>query len=55
MRHIQLLAQSGSLGARTTIVRTTHAAARDAPDWGHLAYHLGGDRFAARIKSGRVL
>ena len=27
----------------------------DAPDWGHLAYHLGGDRFAARIKSGRVL
>jgi imidazolonepropionase len=27
----------------------------DAPDWRHLAYHLGGDRFAARIKSGRVL
>ena len=27
----------------------------DAPDWRHLAYHLGGDRFAARIKSGRML
>jgi imidazolonepropionase len=27
----------------------------DAPDWRYLAYHLGGDRFAARIKSGRVL
>jgi imidazolonepropionase len=27
----------------------------DAPDWRHIAYHLGGDRFAARIKSGRVL
>jgi imidazolonepropionase len=27
----------------------------DAPDWRHLAYHLGGDRFAAKIKSGRVL
>jgi imidazolonepropionase len=27
----------------------------DAPDWRHLAYHLAGDRFAARIKSGRVL
>src|ERR687897_363851 len=27
----------------------------DAPDWRHLAYHLGGDRFAAKIKSGQVL
>jgi imidazolonepropionase len=27
----------------------------DAPDWRHLAYHLGGDRFAARIRSGCVL
>src|SRR5918994_915153 len=27
----------------------------DAPDWRHVTYHLGGDRFAARIKSGRVL
>jgi imidazolonepropionase len=27
----------------------------DAPDWRYLAYHLGGDRFAARIKSGRAL
>jgi imidazolonepropionase len=27
----------------------------DAPDWRHIVYHLGGDRFAARIKSGRVL
>jgi imidazolonepropionase len=27
----------------------------DAPDWRHLAYHLGGDRFAAKIKSGRIL
>jgi imidazolonepropionase len=27
----------------------------DAPDWRHLVYHLGGDRFAARIKAGRVL
>jgi imidazolonepropionase len=27
----------------------------DAPDWRYLAYHLGGDRFAARIKSGWVL
>src|SRR5918992_1143736 len=27
----------------------------DAPDWRYLAYHLGGDRFAARIKAGRVL
>src|SRR5215204_2466876 len=27
----------------------------DAPDWRYLAYHLGGDRFAARIKSGQML
>ena len=27
----------------------------DAPDWRHIAYHLGGDRLAAKIKSGRVL
>jgi imidazolonepropionase len=27
----------------------------DSPDWRHLAYHLGGDRFAAKIKSGRLL
>ena len=27
----------------------------DAPDWRHLAYHLGGDRFAAKIKAGRLL
>jgi imidazolonepropionase len=27
----------------------------DAPDWRHLSYHLGGDRFAARIKSGQIL
>jgi imidazolonepropionase len=27
----------------------------DAPDWRHLAYHLGGDRFSTRIKSGQVL
>jgi len=27
----------------------------DAPDWRYLAYHLGGDRFAARIKRGRKL
>ena len=27
----------------------------DSPDWRHLAYHLGGDRFAARIKAGQVL
>jgi imidazolonepropionase len=27
----------------------------NAPDWRYLAYHLGGDRFAARIKSGRPL
>lgn len=26
----------------------------DAPDWRYLAYHLGGDRFAARIKSGKL-
>lgn len=26
----------------------------DAPDWRYLAYHLGGDRFAAKIKSGRL-
>jgi imidazolonepropionase len=26
----------------------------DSPDWRNLAYHLGGDRFAARIKSGRI-
>jgi imidazolonepropionase len=25
----------------------------DAPDWRHLAYHLGGDRFAAVIKAGQ--
>jgi len=25
----------------------------DAPDWRYLAYHLGGDRFAAVIKAGR--
>lgn len=25
------------------------------PDWRYLAYHLGGDHFAARIKSGQVL
>ncbi len=27
----------------------------DAPDWRYLAYHLGGDRFAAKIKSGQPL
>lgn len=27
----------------------------DAPDWRHIAYHLGGDRFAAKIKSGRII
>jgi len=27
----------------------------DAPDWRYLAYHLGGDRFAARIKCGQPL
>jgi imidazolonepropionase len=27
----------------------------DAPDWRYLAHHLGGDRFAAKIKSGQVL
>jgi imidazolonepropionase len=27
----------------------------DAPDWRHVAYHLGGDRFAAKIKSGRIV
>ncbi|HEX6711125.1 MAG TPA: imidazolonepropionase [Rubrobacter sp.] len=27
----------------------------DAPDWRHVAYHLGGDRFAAKIKSGEIL
>ncbi|MBA3425954.1 MAG: imidazolonepropionase [Rubrobacteraceae bacterium] len=27
----------------------------DAPDWRYLAYHLGGDRFTARIKRGQLL
>lgn len=27
----------------------------DAPDWRYLTYHLGGDRFAARVKSGKLL
>jgi imidazolonepropionase len=27
----------------------------DAPDWRYLAYHLGSDRFAAKVKSGRVV
>jgi len=27
----------------------------DAPDWRHLAYHLGGDRFAAKVKAGRLV
>jgi imidazolonepropionase len=27
----------------------------DAPDWRHLAYHLGGDRFAARVKRGALV
>jgi imidazolonepropionase len=27
----------------------------DAPDWRYLAYHLGGDRFAAVIKAGRPI
>ena len=27
----------------------------DAPDWRYLAYHLGGDRFTATIKAGRVV
>jgi imidazolonepropionase len=27
----------------------------DAPDWRYIAYHLGGDRFTEKIKSGRVL
>lgn len=27
----------------------------DTPDWRHLAYHLGGDRFAAKVKAGRLL
>jgi imidazolonepropionase len=27
----------------------------DAPDWRYLAYHLGGDRFAAVIKAGQLV
>ena len=27
----------------------------DAPDWRYVAYHLGEDRFVAKIKSGRIL
>jgi imidazolonepropionase len=27
----------------------------DTPDWRHVAYHLGGDRFAAKVKSGQVV
>lgn len=27
----------------------------DAPDWRYVAYHLGGDHFATKIKSGRVV
>ncbi len=27
----------------------------DAPDWRYLAYHLGGDRFAAKIKAGQLV
>jgi imidazolonepropionase len=27
----------------------------DAPDWRYLAYHLGGDRFVAKVKSGRMV
>jgi imidazolonepropionase len=27
----------------------------DAPDWRHVTYHLGGDRFAAKVKSGQVV
>jgi imidazolonepropionase len=27
----------------------------DAPDWRHIAYHLGGDRFAAKIKAGHLV
>ena len=27
----------------------------DAPDWRHLAYHLGGDRFAAKVKEGKLV
>jgi imidazolonepropionase len=27
----------------------------DALDWRHVSYHLGGDRFAAKVKSGRLL
>ena len=27
----------------------------DAPDWRHVTYHLGGDRFAAKIKSGQLV
>lgn len=27
----------------------------DAPDWRYVAYHLGGDSFATKVKSGRIL
>ena len=27
----------------------------DTPDWRHVAYHLGGDRFAAKIVSGQIV
>ena len=27
----------------------------DAPDWRYIAYHLGGDHFAVRVKSGHPL
>ncbi|MCA3749706.1 MAG: amidohydrolase family protein, partial [Rubrobacter sp.] len=27
----------------------------DAPDWRYIAYHLGGDHFAAVVKSGALL
>jgi imidazolonepropionase len=51
---VQVLGLSGEVG-RLAPGYQADVLVLDAPDWRYLAYHLGGDRFAARIKSGRSL
>lgn len=49
-----VLGLSGEVGRLAPGYRADVLILED-PDWRYLAYHLGGDRFAARIKSGQRL
>lgn len=49
-----VLGMEGEIGRLAPGYRADVLVLED-PDWRYLAYHLGGERFAARIKSGRMV